>query len=328
MVTSFLPEDPSSSPVYFLILHSTKAQVKHFGIGQWLWYNWLSGHFLLSRGPGLVSGHRQLLLNHYLLLTVNIKKRKRAQRRCVFKKILWNYSTTSNVAWLRQCRRVRATTSFIDVDVFSVDIPQKLSQSTPISQWFKNRPTHLPYLLFVGKHLVRNGQISVSSAFETHSLWWVSPPRIIHTPSVWPDWSKSSRFGKFLKIFGHFLRVYLVLGKMFNLLWQFFMLWVEILLLNLHNIEHTISTSGLTAHHCPLNKTVFVFLLDVPSFCLAITVFGEQTRQKIIFALLINGIRPLFAIANLCLKRHNIDNIDIIYISSPSSKHLRPNVRL
>ena len=40
-------------------------------------------------------------------------------------------------------------------------------------------------------------------------------------------WRNFRHLGKILKVFGHFLRVYLVLGKKFNLLWQFFMLWVK-----------------------------------------------------------------------------------------------------
>lgn len=40
--------------------------------------------------------------------------------------------------------------------------------------------------------------------------------------AVWPDWAKFCHFSKKLNVLGHFLRVYLVWGKMFDLLWQFF----------------------------------------------------------------------------------------------------------
>ena len=57
------------------------------------------------------------------------------------------------------------------------------------------------------------------------SLTWLHIPSFIQLgmlwPSVWPDLTKFSHFGKVLKIFGNFLRVYLVFGKILNPLWKF-----------------------------------------------------------------------------------------------------------
>ena len=44
-------------------------------------------------------------------------------------------------------------------------------------------------------------------------------------PPVKPDLAKFRYFGKISKTLGNFVIVYLVLGKILNLLWQFYMFW-------------------------------------------------------------------------------------------------------
>ena len=47
---------------------------------------------------------------------------------------------------------------------------------------------------------------------------------------MWPDLAKFHPFGKYLKIFGNILKVYLVLGKVLNSLWHNLYAIVQILI--------------------------------------------------------------------------------------------------
>ena len=49
-----------------------------------------------------------------------------------------------------------------------------------------------------------------------------SSSNILHfkSPSVWPDLAKFRHFGNILQVFGKFLTVYFLFGKIVNLLWQ------------------------------------------------------------------------------------------------------------
>ena len=50
-------------------------------------------------------------------------------------------------------------------------------------------------------------------------LKWIN----VATPqSVWPDVVKNRHFGQILKVFGNFWNLHFALGKLLNLLWQFF----------------------------------------------------------------------------------------------------------
>ena len=75
-----------------------------------------------------------------------------------------------------------------------------------------------------------NELLKVSMALQNESLWETTCGPIFawmlsHKP-VWPDLRKSYHLGKNLKVFGHFLMVYLVFWKIFYLRMQFLMLLV------------------------------------------------------------------------------------------------------
>ena len=74
--------------------------------------------------------------------------------------------------------------------------------------------------------------------------------------TVWPDLAKFHHFGKYLKIFGNIFKVYLVLGNVFNSIWQYLYAIGHIFITENEwpIIEDTIWSSGHTAHESPILK--------------------------------------------------------------------------
>ena len=86
----------------------------------------------------------------------------------------------------------------------------------PLIQWSLEilGPTSLP-ISFPRKESIK---IKNFKGIQEVTCWH----NFMYVPSrrVWPDWAKSHHFGKLLKVFGHFSRVYSFV-KMFNHNWQF-----------------------------------------------------------------------------------------------------------
>ena len=74
------------------------------------------------------------------------------------------------------------------------------------------------------------------------------------TASVWPDLAKFHRFGKYLKIFGNLLKVYLVLGKVFNSLWCNLYAFGQISLLKMAKYWKHNCSPGHTGLHSNLSS--------------------------------------------------------------------------
>ena len=67
-------------------------------------------------------------------------------------------------------------------------------------------------------------------------------------------------FGKFIKIFGNIFEVVLALGKVLNLLWQFFCYWTNCHCSKWPKIEQTFQLSGHTAVNAYLRRFTMVQL--------------------------------------------------------------------
>ena len=88
----------------------------------------------------------------------------------------------------------------------------------------------LPFLLNP-LDTIRQSWSSDTSQSDTKWRWFeqtFTRVTIERIQPVWPDWVQFCRFAKISKVFGYFLRVYLVFGKMLDLLWLIFYAFVQI----------------------------------------------------------------------------------------------------
>ena len=137
------------------------------------------------------------------------------------------------------------------------------------------------------------------------SLYWHGWPRqkingTIHSGTsnstnmsgaVWLNLANFYHFGKKLKTCGNFLRVYLVFGKIVNLLWQIIFYIEQIYCYKRPNIELIILLSGHTGQESnfPLSFKWAIF----GSFFITFVFFKNSTPAKnLLLKLLMPGFEP------------------------------------
>ena len=114
-----------------------------------------------------------------------------------------------------------------------------------------------------------NFVISVTSkAFCSNNLLADSLTQVAAFQPVCPDWAKIRKLWLYLKVFGHFCRVYLIFGQRLNQLWHFYAIGQIVIVVNgqiLNNIiaiwSHCFQRSGLfiESHPTPTESKVLSY---------------------------------------------------------------------